>query len=66
MVAMKRVYVSKWTDGAINCYERGCRCEGCNNIPDDFKDKCRMKLAVLELVRRFGAPKKKGNSNGLV
>ena len=44
----------RWTSQAIDCYRRGCRCQGC--ILSDLESKCSMKLTVRELVRRYGAP----------
>jgi len=48
----------RWTDAAIKCYKRGCVCEGC--FYDEFfhlsSFSCRMKGAVLELVRTVGTP----------
>lgn len=45
-----------WTDIAQECYFRGCRCKGCLLMPDELKEKCRMKKTVRELVRLYGAP----------
>ena len=47
----------KWTEAAIDCYNRGCNCTGCNQLK--FMDSaCHMKKAVFELVRKFGKPPK--------
>lgn len=48
----------RWTKSAIECYKIGCKCSICN-MPQikETKEKCGMKAVVLELVRRFGAPK---------
>ena len=43
-----------WTDGAIECYRRGCNCQGCD-LPHP-SGCCNMKSAVLDLVRRYGSP----------
>ncbi len=43
-----------WTESAIDCYLRGCVCEGCD-IPRP--ENCRMKDSVLALVRQYGNPK---------
>ena len=50
-----------WTDTAIMCYRRGCKCKGCfyENFFSDKKQKCQMKAAVLELVRKIGLPPEK-------
>lgn len=47
----------KWTESAIDCYERGCVCEGCF-MKLVLETRCVMKATVIELVRRFGIPKK--------
>lgn len=50
--------VRRWTRAAIDCYQRGCICEGCY-YSEFFKDspqKCQMKATVLELVRVLGVP----------
>jgi len=62
----KSVSVRRWTITSIDCYERGCVCEGCfyNEFfsPQEYKTlletntKCQMKASVLELVRLFGIP----------
>ncbi|MEW5970239.1 MAG: hypothetical protein AB1706_10255 [Pseudomonadota bacterium] len=47
----------RWTEDAINCYNRGCQCQGC--FYHDFfsgNQKCQMQNSVLELVKRFGPP----------
>lgn len=53
-----RKYASVWTIGAIDCYKRGCRCEGCA-MREILETHCEMKKAVFELVKRFGAPTEK-------
>lgn len=56
----RAVSVRRWTIDAMDCYKRGCVCEGC--FYDDFfrdggaRHKCQMKAAVLELVRVIGVP----------
>lgn len=58
------VRVGTWTDSAIFCYNRGCRCNGCY-VKDIVETKCRMKSIVMELVRKYGVPapeKEKGLS----
>jgi len=55
------ITINRWTDTAIDCYNRGCVCEGCRIYEEYFrgtKQKCQMKRAVLESVRLFGAPKR--------
>ena len=50
--------VRRWTDIAIDCYSRGCVCQGCfyKNFFKDSPQKCQMKSTVLELVRIIGVP----------
>lgn len=48
-------YADAWTDTSIFCYYRGCRCDGCY-IKEILESECKMKPAVIELVRKFGAP----------
>ena len=47
-----------WTQSARECYEIGCRCNNCL-LYIILGKKCRMKQAVFELVRKYGAPKPK-------
>lgn len=44
-----------WSESAIECYKRGCICEGCD-IPHPTEDKCMMKSVVLDLSRRIESP----------
>ena len=53
----KQVKFNRWTPGSIECYNRGCVCSGCNMFIF-LGDRCQMKVSVLNLVRRFGAPGK--------
>ena len=46
----------KWTKSSIDCYFLGCQCQKCE-VYKIIGNKCRMKLTVLELVRRHGVPK---------
>lgn len=48
----------KWTESAIDCYNRGCRCAGCL-VYEQIGKECRMKKAVLRLVRKWGRPPEK-------
>lgn len=59
--------IRRWNPTAIACYKIGCRCSQCH-ILDGLelpKSKCRMKYAVLELVRKFGAPKELKNKEDI-
>lgn len=49
-----------WSEQAKDCYFNGCRCSKCliPEISETLKGKCVMKNVVLELVKRFGAPKR--------
>ena len=50
------VSVQRWTEGAINCYKRGCVCKNCPVKNLITSQKCQMKSAVIELVKKFGMP----------
>ena len=45
-----------WTQGAKECYKRGCNCEGCKIQEIMKSQKCLMKMSVIELVRLRGKP----------
>ena len=45
----RSIAVRRWTNTALECYVRGCVCEGC--FYTDF-----LKASVLELVRVLGKP----------
>jgi hypothetical protein len=50
--------VRRWTKAAVDCYQRGCVCQGCY-YSDFFRgspQRCQMKATVLELVRVLGIP----------
>ncbi len=47
--------VYRWTVSAKFCYDRGCVCKNCY-YKENLETVCKMKSAVLELVRRFGKP----------
>ena len=55
----KSATVRRWTQTAMECYGRGCRCSGCfyNDFFAGSPQKCQMKHTVLELVRVIGRPK---------
>lgn len=44
-----------WTQGAVECYKRGCVCKGCETF-ELIGNQCRMKAAVIELVKNVGPP----------
>ena len=50
--------VRRWTQTAIECYKRGCNCEGCfyTDFFNNSSQKCQMTASVLELVRVLGKP----------
>ena len=50
----RAVAVRRWTPTALECYKRGCNCEGC--FYSGSSQKCQMKASVLELVRVIGTP----------
>jgi hypothetical protein len=47
--------IRRWSESAIFCLKRCCRCTGCPVRIDT--QKCQMKAAVLELFKKFGKPK---------
>lgn len=50
--------LKNWTKTALECYQRGCNCEGCKYKEKlETNSKCQMKYVVLELVRIHGKPK---------
>ena len=55
MSILSNTYARSWTQGAIDCYNRGCVCKGCITF-EIVGYKCHMKAAVFELVKKFGAP----------
>ncbi|MBE7709673.1 MAG: hypothetical protein E7Z93_04405 [Cyanobacteria bacterium SIG32] len=54
----RAVAVRRWTQTALECYKRGCNCEGCfyKTFFSGSSQKCQMKASVLELVRTIGKP----------
>lgn len=54
----RAVAVRRWTTTAMECYKRGCNCEGCfyQDFFNKSSQKCQMKASVLELVRVLGKP----------
>lgn len=50
--------IQRWTEGAINCYKRGFVCKNCPVKNLITSQKCQMKYAVIELVKKFGMPQK--------
>lgn len=50
-------HLTRWTESAIDCYERGCVCNGCF-MTKILETRCLMKSTVIALVRKFGKPKK--------
>ena len=62
----KTVMYYHWTDSATVCYNRRCRCAGCENEYICSKQKKEpvsgltpMKYAVLLLFARYGKPKRR-------
>lgn len=53
----KNEHAANWTQGAIECYERGYDCVGCPT-QQLLSDKCRMKESVLNLIQTIGLPPK--------
>ena len=46
----------RWSKGARECYKIGCNCLICEIVPEWFKDRCKMRGSVIELVRVLGKP----------
>lgn len=46
-----------WTISGIECWKRGCICEGCqyHHFFESLKN-CRQKVAVIKCVKKFGPP----------
>lgn len=44
-----------WTQGAVECYSRGCVCQDCE-LFEILGKNCKMKESVLSLFRQLGAP----------
>jgi hypothetical protein len=57
-VAFTGIRYYKWSVSAAECYCRGCVCQGCfyQEFFKGSEQKCKMKAAVLFLVRKFGRP----------
>lgn len=50
---------NKWTVGAIQCYKRGCNCEGCfitKTYVETLYYRCAMKYCVRKLIEKYGLP----------
>ena len=54
----KQMIPRYWTYTARKCYKIGCICSKCDAVPDDIKLKCKMKFAVIKLVKKYGRPTK--------
>ncbi len=54
----RAIAVRRWTNTALECYKRGCICEGCfyADFFNGTSQRCQMKASVLELVRVLGKP----------
>ena len=54
----RAVAVRRWTNTALECYKRGCVCDGCfyKDFFNGSAQKCQMKASVVELVRVLGKP----------
>jgi len=62
----KKDLYRRWTESAINCYNRRCQCSGCTDEEickqqrrDPLTKLIPMKYAVLVLFALHGAPKKR-------
>ena len=54
----RAIAVRRWTQTALECYKRGCVCDGCfyKDFFSSATQRCQMKASVLELVRTIGTP----------
>ena len=50
--------LKRWTITSIECYERGCQCDGCPTYKYCSQEHCNfiLKLVVIKLVRMLGRP----------
>lgn len=50
--------IRRWTKVTLECFERGCVCEGCfyNDFFTSPNQKCQAKKSVIESVRTLGSP----------
>ena len=48
--------IKKWTHSAIHCYLRGCICENCIYQEAIKSTKCKIKVAVILLAKKYGRP----------
>ena len=58
--------LKRWTPIAIECYQRGCKCEGCQIVPkNSFHEECRIKNYVKGYlilgIRPYSRNKNGGN-----
>ncbi|MGN0006206.1 MAG: hypothetical protein ACI37Z_09605 [Candidatus Gastranaerophilaceae bacterium] len=58
MFRNRAIQVRRWTNASLECYKRGCVCEGCfyTDFFNGSSQRCQMKSSVLELVRVLGKP----------
>lgn len=57
------IKISCWSDLMLMCYERGCRCQGCEMTKYfNTEYKCQTKASVLEGVRVLGSPFERENA----
>lgn len=60
-VSCSETISKNWTPAAMDCYFIGCSCSRCNLYKIYFMNTdfhCKMKETVIELVRRYGAPRR--------
>lgn len=57
----------KWTQSALECYERQCKKLGCNGCyynefftkSANYTQKCKMQTSIIVLIRNVGLPTQK-------
>ena len=47
--------ILKWTQQAIDCYNRNCRCTGCF-INEKLETPCQMKVIIPKIFAKCGKP----------
>lgn len=50
-------YIRNWTRLTKECYSINCMCDYCTFVPEDLKEKCRVKTYVVATYKKFGKPK---------
>lgn len=54
--------IKRWTTTAKQCYLLGGMCKKCTILPEDLKEKCLMKYAIILLTNKLGKPFERKNN----